>query len=421
MSETNKWTDNFSSDNFLTVEIKDMDKSVQLEVLEVGENDVFLDAPDDTEILDILKFENRVRIRGLRDDRTAAGYIQLVEVGPSDYERETNLNQSDSKKLIRFVAESISGSETGNCTIESDRPSNIFSWFKTLRVYSLTASLIPMLLGVSYAFWMGWQVNLIYTSLAVTAGLLLHLASNLHNDVSDHLKEVDYLGSHGGSGVIQKGWLSARTVWKVAIAFYLLGILSGLPVLYARGSELFVVGTLGFLGASGYSFQQYGYKYTGLGDLCVFVMLGPLMTIGTCIAAAGVWNVELILASLPVGCFVALILHGNNINDIPIDRRAGATTLAILLGFEGSKRYYQFLMLTGYFLILVFVLVGIIPEWSLFTFLTIPLAFKNVRIMNDAKNPMSPSLAKLRFVTARLHLMVGLGYVFGFLAESWWS
>jgi 1,4-dihydroxy-2-naphthoate octaprenyltransferase len=178
---------------------------------------------------------------------------------------------------------------------------------------------------------------------------------------------------------------------------------------------LLVVGILGFIGASTYSLENYGTKYSGLGDFSVFVLMGPLMALGAGIAASGAWSWTLVMVSVPVGFFVALILHGNNIHDIPIDRRAGATTLAIVLGFQASKTYYLLLLFGGYAAVGGLVVFDMAPVSTLLTWLTLPLALRHFTIIREAQNPLNPDLGKLRFRAARLHLLVGLLYVIGFM------
>jgi 1,4-dihydroxy-2-naphthoate octaprenyltransferase len=141
------------------------------------------------------------------------------------------------------------------------------------------------------------------------------------------------------------------------------------------------------------------------------------MAVAASIAATGHWDWELCLASLPVGLFIALYLHEKEMYRLPIDRRAGATTLALLLGFEGSKIYYVSLVLMGYAGIAGMVILNLIPNWTMLSYLSIPLAVRNFRLLRRVNSPLSPNLTELRRSTATLHVTFGFFYISGFLTE----
>ncbi len=394
---------------------------VTLPVFSTGEHHLHFLVDPDADCLDVFRRENRVTLREPAGKPLLKGTLQIVDVGPSQYERSTSVLDGDptpDHQLLRFRV-THRRSEEGWEATPLRGPGTGWAWVRAVRPELLSASLIPVLLGFAYALWRGWAFDPPAALLAAGSAICMHLGANLHNDVSDHWRGVDLYGGDGGSGVIQRGWLSPRQVFRVAVLLFLLGTLLGLPLVLRRGLDLLVVSALGLIGALGYSQRHFGYKYTGLGDLCVFLLLGPLMVVGSSIAVSGEWDGLLVMAALPIGFFVALILHGNNLNDLHLDRRAGVTTLAMLLGFRGSKIYYEALLLAGYGMVGLMVFLGGIPVWTLLTFVTLPVAWRNLRRVRVAKNPSNPSLRQLRFGTARLHLMVGVVYVASFLAGTW--
>ena len=73
-------------------------------------------------------------------------------------------------------------------------------------------------------------------------------------------------------------------------------------------------------------------EYRALGVPLVFVLMGPLMVVGTFFAVTGTWSATALAASVPVGLLVAAILDGNEWRDINEDSRAGISTLSARIG-----------------------------------------------------------------------------------------
>lgn len=406
----------------LVLQPRGTSRTVTIPVFSSGDHYLHFLVDPDAEILEAVRRENRVTVSDENGDPVLKGTVQILDVGPSQYERTTARTDLESpapeKRLLRFRATHRRVGEDWQTT-PLKGPGPLRAWLRAFRVELLSASLIPVLLGFAYALWRGWPFDGSLALLSVGAAVCMHLGANLHNDVSDHWRGVDLYGREGGSGIIQRGWLSPRQVFRAAVLFFLSGTLLGLPLVLHRGTDLLVVSALGLIGALGYSQRHFGYKYTGLGDLCVFLLLGPLMVVGASIAVSGRWDGGLVMVGIPIGFFVALILHGNNLHDLHVDRRAGVTTLAMLLGFQGSKLYYEVVLLAGYGMVGVMVFLALVPSWSLLTFITLPVAWRNLRRVRAARNPSNPILRRLRFGTARLHLLVGMLYVASFLAETW--
>ena len=93
----------------------------------------------------------------------------------------------------------------------------------------------------------------------------------------------------------------------------------------------------------------------------VFVLMGPLMVVGTYFAITGTWSTTALAASIPVGLLVAAILHGNEWRDISEDTRAGISTLSARLGREWAHYVYLALVLGAYITLGLAVAVGWLP------------------------------------------------------------
>ncbi len=247
---------------------------------------------------------------------------------------------------------------------------------------------------------------------ALLGGVLIHLGTNLINDVGDHEKGVDHPGALGGSGVLVEGILSPREMARAAFFCFGLAALIGLGLLAARGLPMFVLGLTGILGGWAYTAGPR-YKYLGLGDPFVFVLMGPLMVLGGSLAVSGELHKAPLLASIPIGLLVTAILHANNIRDLEADQASGLRTLAIALGRKAALGYFRALVYGAYLAVAVLAALRVLPWTSLLVLLTIPLAHKVSAALAAAESIEARRKAPLVEGTAQLHLAFGLALIVG--------
>ena len=70
-----------------------------------------------------------------------------------------------------------------------------------------------------------------------------------------------------------------------------------------------------------YTASPFSLAYRGLGEVVVFVFMGPVIVVGAYYVQTEAWAWEPFVASLPIGLLVAAILHANNVRDIENDRQ----------------------------------------------------------------------------------------------------
>ena len=78
-----------------------------------------------------------------------------------------------------------------------------------------------------------------------------------------------------------------------------------------------------------YTAPPFRFVHRGIGEICVFLGFGPIMTIGAYFVQAKAWSWEAIYASLPVAILIALVLYVNEVPDRPGDAKAGKRTLPV--------------------------------------------------------------------------------------------
>jgi hypothetical protein len=150
-------------------------------------------------------------------------------------------------------------------------------------------------------------------------------------------------------------------LWGLTLGCFAAALALAAHLVALTGPALLWPVALGFLLAIFYSADPLALKYVGLGDATIFATFGPLLMLGVSgvvtgapltlaqlYAAAlgsGGWAAlgahgPVLAMSLPIGLLTVNILHANNVRDIPLDKEAGAHTLAQVLGVEGSQSLY---------------------------------------------------------------------------------
>ncbi|MEN8127342.1 MAG: 1,4-dihydroxy-2-naphthoate octaprenyltransferase [Planctomycetota bacterium] len=287
-------------------------------------------------------------------------------------------------------------------------PNSMKAWIQVCRPFSYTATVIPVGLGAALAMFQPLPVRWWLFPLILLASLLIHAGTNLVNEYFDYKKGVDRPGTYGSSRALVDHLVSPEPVFLVGMGCFSLAACIGFVFILIHGWPILVLGVVGMLGGFFYTATPLAYKYLGLGDIFVFILMGPLMVIGSFYVLTGTYDHRVLLVSLPVGCLVAAILSGNNLRDITHDTAAGIRTTATILGFRLARYEYTALVAGAYVAVLAMVASQILPLWSLLTLLTVPLAIKIMKAALQTKRDQPQAIAAIDVQTAQTHLLFGV-------------
>ncbi len=299
---------------------------------------------------------------------------------------------------------------TSNTAVQ---PRSSFSiWLQAIRAFAFPASVVPILVGAMLALNFRGDVMWELFPIVFICSILYHGGTNLVSDYYDYIKGVDKNYTFGSSRVVVEGLLTAKQILNGGLLLFGLGVLFGLVLLYFRGLPMFILGAVGLIGGYLYCGKPIGFKYIALGDIGVFTLMGPLMTIGSYYALTGDFTMNglkvPLLVSIPIGMLTAAILHANNTRDITHDTEARVKTFAGLIGHKAAKVEYIFLVLGAFAAIGLMVFYKILPIYSLIVFISIVPALKNVRQMIASKSGNVEDIATLDVQTAQHQLMFGV-------------
>ena len=215
--------------------------------------------------------------------------------------------------------------------------------------------------------------------LVILASLLFHAGTNYVSDYFDFVRGVDRPGTKGSSGVLIEGLLEPKAVRNAGILCFAIGSAIGLLFVALRGQPMLMIGLIGLAGGYLYCGGPRGYKYLAMGDVGVFLLMGPMMVQGAHLALTGERSWDASLAAIPVGFLVTAILAGNNLRDIRDDSQSRIKTVATVLGHNGAARWYALLLVGAFISLPILAWTHVLPWTALAAFLTAPLAAKNVR------------------------------------------
>lgn len=302
-----------------------------------------------------------------------------------------------------------------NRTQEHPMQQFFHTWWGAIRPWSYTAAIIPVVLGGVIAAAQGTFFPWLFT-LALVGSIAIQMGTNLTNDYYDFTRGTDTPQVLGTGGALLRGTLTPRQILLGAFVCFGIGSAIGLYIVSVTGPFIFWLGLVSVMAGFFYTAGPFALAYVGLGEIAVFIFMGPVMVIGSYYVQMRQVNLPVILASLPVGFLVAAILHANNLRDLDSDREKGKRTLATVFGRKGANLEYYLLVGGTYGMLLLLVLFGIAPWPTLVAALTFPTALRLMRIV--ANNTEAVALQPVLRQTAKLHMNFGMLMVIGWAA--WW-
>ena len=155
----------------------------------------------------------------------------------------------------------------------------------------------------------------------------------------------------------------------------LLALLCGIYLILVNGNDLTIWILLG-LGAFFVLFYTWPLKYIAMGEIAVLIVWGPLMIGGGYYVLTGVWNWNVIWASLPYVLGVTTVIFGKHIDKLLIDKSKRIFTLPVLIGEKAARYTILGMMVLPYALVLYLILTGYFTPVMALVTLAIPILIK---------------------------------------------
>lgn len=290
-------------------------------------------------------------------------------------------------------------------------------WWRLVRPHTLTASLVPVLVGSIWAFSCTHTLHIGLFLAMLIASCAIQIATNLFNEYYDYVRGLDTKDSVGIGGTIVHDGASPKFVLNLALGLYGLAALLGIYICYNSSWYLLFIGAFCML---------IGYLYTGgpfpissspFGELFAGGFLGTGVICISYFIQTGSITWHTVAISVPVLVLIGLILTGNNIRDRVGDAANGRRTLVILLGHKRSVQFLNIMFAFCYVWIAGLILFGGHSVWLLATFLSIPTARKAVeKFRPEGQTPQQMMAAMV--LIPKTNTQFGLALALGLLLES---
>ena len=249
------------------------------------------------------------------------------------------------------------------------------------RPWSFPASAMPVASTIAYLFWASRvfegapRINLLCGVLALVGIILFHAAGNVLSDFNDHRKGVD-TPDNAMMLPLVNGSFKPEEFKRYGLVLLLAGCAVGVALLLlTENLQLLYVGVAGGLLTILYSFL----KYRALGDVVILLNYAVLPIMGTSIVTVGYIDWTAMVLVVPLGLITDSILHINNARDAVSDRAAGIKTFAMRIGAKASVVLYQIEVMLPFVWVVVAVVAGWLPIFSLIVFATGKVAWGMAR------------------------------------------
>ena len=320
-------------------------------------------------------------------------------------------------------------------------------WFLLFRPWSYVATFVPFLVAAGIATGLHPQKGDVcwgYWALGLVPGLLFQATVNLLNTWGDERSGVDDVpGAIRTTPQIHDGLVSMRALLVAAIACAALAAALGVVLCFYREGDvwrlnapLLVAGFIGFLGSTNYS-TGVKFKYRGLGVPFVSFLMGPLeIFVALALLHPSLARESLlmlvfppfllgaILLTLPIAALVGVVMHGNDMRDIPTDRAAGIVTLASRLGPKGALGYYRVCHTLPYGVTLCLIVFSCFrygyftwaPTWFALPLIALPLSIRTICVATKVyrSRPENPPWRGLERASGAVLLVYGTLYALSF-------
>lgn len=272
------------------------------------------------------------------------------------------------------------------------------------RPKTLTAALVPVVVGTALAAADGHALRWALSFLALLGAGAIQIGTNLYNDLLDHARGADTPNRLGPVRATQAGLLTPAQVRLAAGACFLAAVACGIPLILAGGWPILVLGLLSLAFGYAYTGGPFPLAYHGLGEVFVLLFFGLGAVGGTYWLQADHLVPGVLLAGTQVGLLACGLLAVNNLRDVAEDAGAGKRTLAVRCGPAFARAELVAFAAGPFILGLAWPGLGFVRA-ALLPLLAAPLAVAVLRIV--LREPPGPAYNRALARAAGLQLTFG--------------
>ncbi|MCD7878621.1 MAG: prenyltransferase, partial [Candidatus Gastranaerophilales bacterium] len=233
-----------------------------------------------------------------------------------------------------------------------------------------------------------------YGLIALMGIVILHLATNIFDDIIDYLREKklidkgvkkDFNFQKGKCFCLFNSQLALKDYYIATIILFFLSFLIALFFLKIYGIKLLIIIIPTIILCLLYPVLGC----LGLGEVIVAVIFSPLLYSGVFYIMTGSYSLKILLLSISTGLLSVAVLHNHMLLDFSYDTKNRKITICRLCKTQKRALYLLGIIVFGAYLnIFVSVLMHILDYYYFIVFLSLPCAVSLYNVMTiHVKNP----------------------------------
>lgn len=284
-------------------------------------------------------------------------------------------------------------------------------WFAALMPPMYSVAIFPIALGTAIAYaatnQIHWGIFLIF----LFSAILILAWENLSNDVFDAETGIDE--NEPTSLVNLTG--NKKLIFWIGNFCLALGI-AGIFAIAWWQQDWTILGLILLCCGLGYVYHGPPFRlgYQGLGEILCFFSFGPLAVSAAYYSQTQSWSSMSLIASLILGMSTSLILFCSHFHQVEDDLAAGKRSPIVRLGTRRSAQLLPWLSGSIFALAVLFVLLKVLPIWTLLILISLPTAISLCR--HAARYHDQPDRVRnCKFFAVSLHFWSSLLLCAGFV------
>lgn len=288
-------------------------------------------------------------------------------------------------------------------------------WWRLLRPHTLTASFVPVFVGTMFALIHDNTFHVGLFLAMLVASILIQAATNMFNEYYDYVRGLDTEKSVGIGGTIVRDGVAPKTVLQLAFIFFGIAILLGIYICIESSWWIAVIGAASMVIGYLYTGGPIPIAYTPFGELFAGLLMGTVIIAISYYIQTLMITKDIILVSIPIAIFIGAILLSNNIRDLDGDKKSGRKTIAILIGRKNAIIFLAMMFFVAYAITASLIFTGILPVWSLITFLSLKKAVDVIKGFIGKTKPldMMPAMVATGKTNSIYGFLLGISLILG--------
>jgi len=263
----------------------------------------------------------------------------------------------------------------------------VSTFLELVEIKAKIASVWPFLLGVIFVQANYQHVNWGVTALFFVAMLLFNMAVDINDNYQDYTKAGNQAAEwKKHTNIIGAHHLAVNRIFALMASMAVVAGIIGLTLVWVTGWPLLVMGVFCFLVGYLYAGGPRPLSGTPTGEFFAGFTMGYMIMLITVYlnlyqTSAFTWPLmgRVLLASGIAVMAIATLLLANNICDAAEDLSLNRKTIVYYLGKQGALWLFASFYVIGYLSLIVSVMLGDLPKWSLLALISVPLIVRNVR------------------------------------------